>query len=110
MSIRKVADVVGYSPSYVRELLVDVAGIQLRDQQGRPPKKSVVRLVAARKRRPQTKALAWKCADLYQQRHLSIRSVSAWVGYSPSYVRELLIDVAGVELRDRYRRPRKAVA
>jgi hypothetical protein len=61
-------------------------------------------------RLPAVEALAEDCAQLYQERRMSIRKVADAVGYSPGYVRELLVDVAGVELRDRYRRPLKAVA
>ncbi|WP_406321760.1 helix-turn-helix domain-containing protein [Streptomyces sp. NBC_00519] len=61
-------------------------------------------------RLPETEALAQDCATLYQQRRYSIRAVAAELGYSFSYVRELLVDVAGVELRDHAGRPRKAAA
>ncbi|WP_019061770.1 helix-turn-helix domain-containing protein [Streptomyces prunicolor] len=97
LGIRSVAEEIGRSYSTARRRLI-AAGVELRPSGGRPMEADQV---------------AEYLATLYRAgqfgRGLSIRAIAERTGYTNDFVRTRLL-AAGVELRDRHGRPRKAVA
>ncbi|MER6632268.1 helix-turn-helix domain-containing protein [Streptomyces sp. NPDC000987] len=91
MGIRSVAEETGQSYSTARRHLL-AAGVELRPSGGRPL---------------QADPLAYYLAGLY--RRMSLRAIQARTGYGYAFIRTRL-RAAGVELRDRQGRPRKAEA
>ncbi|MEV7413082.1 hypothetical protein AB0O04_35210 [Streptomyces althioticus] len=91
LSIREVAAETGTSYRFARAQLIE-AGVEFR-------KPTISE---------STLALADDCAALYR-RGLTIRAVSARVGYCRQYTRDLIV-LGGAELRTQPRRPRKGAA
>lgn len=92
LSIRAVAEEIGHGYSIARRQLL-AAGVRLRESGGRPLEADPV---------------AEYLAGLYQRR-MSLRAIQSHTGYGYAFIRTRLL-AAGVELRDRQGRPRKAVA
>jgi hypothetical protein len=93
LGIRSVAEETGRCYSTVRRQLL-AAGVKLRPSGGR--------LLEA-------DPVAEYLADLYEHRRLSLRAIQDRTGYEYTFIRRRLL-AAGVVLRDRQGRVRKAVA
>lgn len=93
LGIRSVAEEIGRCYSTARRRLL-AAGVELRKSGGRPLEPDLV---------------AEYLASLYKHRRLSLRAIQDRTGYGYSFIRTRLL-AAGVELRDRQGRSRKAVA